>query len=206
MKTATLRDFEISGALEDLAADPVVRRYGAAQRIGRAARRLQQARVTADDGESTVLLPSTHNCSSGAGARTTPNHEPWAGPQAHMAGLHGGACGGRVRVGYDGHTYPDELGAGTEAAIDEAAADDMLHVLVAVREDADMTAYAQGGSPTGGAALHACTDVVRLARALWAVSRWDLPVAARCELARWQATYGWDAGWERYARAIGVAP
>lgn len=82
-----------------------------------------------------------------------------------------------------------ELSVDAEQAIDAAAQEDLSFLL-----DAVSTVDEDGKSLPP-------LNLAELARALWEISRWDLPVHVRCELAR----VGHDAGWNRYAVGMWIA-
>lgn len=92
-----------------------------------------------------------------------------------------------VFVAFDGEKIPLSLSVEAESTIDGAAAEDRAFLDAAIQENANVG-----------------TQIVQVARGLWEISRWDLPVDTRVELRRFESEYKIDLGWERYARALGV--
>lgn len=89
-----------------------------------------------------------------------------------------------------------ELTDEADEAIDAVVAEDAQYIASGLLADIDAGAVPAAEVPE---------RMRRVARDLWEVSRWELPVDVRWELNLRQARDGVDAGWQRYAARLGVA-
>lgn len=119
-----------------------------------------------------------------------------AAPEATPSQVAQAAIGGLLEAMTAATAARIELTDEADEAIDAVVAEDAQYIASGLLADIDAGAVPAAEVPE---------RMRRVARDLWEVSRWELPVDVRWELNLRRTRDGVDAGWQRYAARLGVA-